>query len=101
MTNCEVCDQELVEGHFEETLGICVSCIMIESREDSSKSFLLVFSIFLVGIMFIGSFLSVILNAPSLFADFENQIFYIIPPLVWCVISGSGLFILSVVFKSK
>ena len=101
MTICEVCDQELVEGHFEEKLGICVNCIMIESREDSSKSFLLLFSIFLVGIMFIGSFLSVILSVPSLFVDFEDQIFYLFPPFVWCVISGSGLICLSVVFKNR
>jgi len=101
MTNCEVCDQELVEGHFEEKLGICVSCIMIESREDSYKSFLILFMILIGGIMFIGSFLSVILNAPSLFVDFGGHINYFIPPLVWCVISGSGLIYFSVVFKNR
>ncbi|MHA1350673.1 MAG: hypothetical protein ACTSPZ_07570 [Promethearchaeota archaeon] len=101
MTNCEVCDQELVEGHFEETLGICVSCIMIESREDSYKSFLILFMILIGGIMFIGSFLSVIFNTPSLFVDFEGHIFYFIPQLVWCVISGSGLIYFSVVFKNR
>jgi len=40
MPNCEICDQELVEGNFEEELGICVSCIMIESRKKSSKLFI-------------------------------------------------------------
>ncbi len=101
MTNCEVCDQELVEGDFEEKIGICVNCIMIESREDSYKSFLIIFIIFIVGIMFIGAFLSVIFNIPTLFVDFEGHIFLFIHPLLTSVISGSGLIYLSVVFKNR
>ena len=101
MTNCEVCDQELVEGDFEEKIGICVNCIIIESREDSYKSFLIIIMLFLVGIMFIGAFLSVIFNIPSLFVDFEGHIFYFIPPLLTSVISGTGLIYFSVGFKNR
>ena len=99
MPNCEVCDQELVEGHFEEKLGICVNCIMIESRDYSLKSFLNILVLFLVGIMFIMAFLSVIFNIAYLFVDFDQYIVYLIPPLIICVISGSGVIYFSAVFK--
>ena len=98
MPNCEICDQELVEGDFEEMLGICVNCIMIESRKKSSKSVIIIFMIFFGGCMFISAFLSVILSVDSLIADFEGHIFYLLPPLIWCVISGSGVIYFSVVF---
>ena len=100
MPNCEICDQELVEGGFEEKLGICVNCIMIESREMSSKSLIKVFLIFLGGIMFIAAFLSIIFNITYLFEDFEQRIVYLIPSLIWCVISGGGVIYFSVVLKS-
>ncbi len=61
MPNCEICDQELVEGDFEEKIGICVNCIMIESREMSSKTLLIVFLFFLGGLMFIVTFLQPVL----------------------------------------
>ena len=101
MSNCEICDQELVEWDFEEKIGICVNCIMIESRKKSSKSLIIIFMILIGGIFFIGSFLSFILNLPSLFVDFEQHIYYLIPSLIWCVISGSGVIYFSVVFKNK
>ena len=101
MTNCEVCDQELVEGDFEEKIGICVNCIMIESRENSYKSFLIIIMLFLGGITFIMAFLQVIGNLAFLFVDFNQYIYFLIPPLVYCVISGSGLIYLSVVFKNR
>lgn len=101
MTNCEVCDQELFEGDFEEKLGICVNCVMIESREDSYKSFLIIIMLFLGGFTFIMAFLSVIGNLAFLFVDFDQYIFYLIPPLVYCVISGSGLIYFSVGFKNR
>ena len=101
MTNCEVCHQELVEGEFEEKLGICVSCIMIESREESYKSFLIIIMLFLGGFTFIMAFLSVIGNLTFLFVDFDQYISYFIPPLVYSVISGSGLIFFSVVFKNR
>lgn len=101
MPNCEICDQELVEGDFEEKIGICVNCIMIESREMSSKSLIIIFLIFLGGIMFIVTFLQIIFNITYLFVDFEQHIFYLIPPLIVCVISGIGVIYFSVVFKCR
>ena len=101
MPNCEICDQELVEGGFEEKIGICVNCIMIESREMSSKTLLIVFLFFLGGLMFIVTFLQVIFIVAFLFVDFEQYIFFLIPPLIVCVISGSGVIYLSVFFKFK
>ncbi|MBY9019541.1 MAG: hypothetical protein KGD67_00690 [Candidatus Lokiarchaeota archaeon] len=92
MSNCEICDQELVEGDFEEKLGICVNCIMIESREKSSKSVLILFMIFVCGLMFISAFISVIFSIGSSFIS---------PPLMWCVISGSGLIYFSIGFKFR
>ena len=99
MTNCEVCDQELVEGDFEEELGICVNCIMIESRKKSSKSLIIMFLIFWGGGMFIASFLSIIGIVTSSSVDFDQRFVFLIPSLIWCVISGSGLIYFSVVFK--
>lgn len=101
MPNCEICDQELVEGGFEEKLGICVNCIMIESREMSSKLLIMVFLIFLGGLMFIAALLSIILNITYLFEDFEQRLCYLIPSLIWCVISGSGVIYFSVVLKYR
>ena len=101
MTNCDVCDQELVEGDFEEKIGICVNCIMIESRENSFKSLLIIFMISLGWLMVISASLSIILNISFLFVDFEQYIFYLIPPLIWLVISGSGAIYFSFVFKFK
>jgi len=100
LTNCEVCDQELVEGDFEEKLGICVNCIMIESREKSSKSVIIMFLIFFGGFMFIASFLSIIGNVISSFLDFEQRLVFLIPSLIWCTISGSGVIYFSVVYKN-
>ncbi|MBY9014696.1 MAG: hypothetical protein KGD68_03305 [Candidatus Lokiarchaeota archaeon] len=76
MTNCEICDQELIEGDFEEKIGICVNCILIESRENSSKSFIIIFIIFVGGLMFIAACFSVILNIVSSFVDFEQPLFF-------------------------
>jgi len=101
MPNCEVCDQELVEGDFEEEIGIYVNYIMIESREESFKSLFAIFMIFLGWLMFISAFLSIILNIGFLFVDFEQHIFYLIPPLIWFVISGSGAIYFSFVYKFK
>ena len=99
MPNCEICDQELVEGNFEGELGICVSCIMIESRKKSSKLFISGFIIFLGGLLFIVTFLQVIFIVAFLFVDFEYTIFYLIPPLIVCIISGSGVIYFLAVFK--
>ncbi len=99
MLNCEVCDQELVEGDFEEKIGICVSCIMIESRRKSSKSLIIMFLIFFGGFMFIASFLSILGSVISSFVDFEQRLVFLIPSLIWCVVSGSGVIYFSVVFK--
>ena len=101
MPNCEICDQELVEGEFEEKLGICVNCIMIDSRETSYKSVLIVFMTFLGWLMFIASFLSIILNVGYLFVDFNQYINYLIPIFIWFVISGSGAIYFSAVFKFR
>ena len=101
MTNCEVCDQELVEGDFEEKIGICVNCIMIESREESYKSFLIIIMLFLGGITFIMTFLQIIGNLAILFVDFNQYIPFLITSLVYCVISGSGLIYFSVSFKNR
>jgi len=100
MPNCEICDQELVEGGFEEKLGICVNCIMIESREMSSKSLIITFIFFLGGFIFIVAFLQVIFMVAFLFVDFEQYIFYLIHPLIACVISGSGV-IFSAIYKCR
>lgn len=72
---------------------------MLESREDSMKFVLIIFLFFLGGIMFIMTFLQVIFGVAFLFVDFEQYIFYLIPPLIVCVISGSGVIYLSVFFK--
>jgi len=102
MPNCEICDQELVEGSFDEELGICVNCILIDYREDSFKSFLSILMLILGGFAFIVSFLLVVyIVVAFLFVDFEGYIFYLIPPLIVCVISGSGIIYFSVVFKFK
>ena len=98
MPNCEICNQELVEGDFEEKLGICVNCIMIESRAYSSKSLIIIFIFFLGGLVFIVAFLQVIFIVAFLFVDFEQYIFYLIPPLIVCVISGSGVIYISIFF---
>ena len=100
MPNCEICDQELVEGDFEEKIGICVNCIMIESRDYSSKSLFITFIFFLGGVLFIMTFLQVIFSVSFLFVDFEQYIFPLIPPLIVCVISGSGV-IFSAFFKFR
>jgi len=101
MTKCEICDQELVEGDFEEKLGICVNCIMIESREMSSKTLLIVFLIFLGGLMFIVGFLQFIYTVKFLFVDFEQYLLPLIIPLIVCVISGSGVMYFSIFLKFK
>ena len=100
MPNCEICDQELVEGDFEEELGMCVNCIMIESRKKSSKSVIIMFLILLGGVMFIASFLSILGNVLSSFVDFEQRLVFLFPSLIWCVISGSGVIYFSVIYKN-
>jgi len=100
MPNCEICDQELVEGEFEEKLGICVNCIMIDSRKYSMKSLLIIFLLLFTGLLFITSFFSVIFTVAFSFGDFERYISNLIPPLIVCVISGSGVIYFSAVFKN-
>ena len=101
MPNCEICDQELVEGDFEEKLRICVNCIMIDSRDYSSKSLIITFIYFLGGLMFIVTFLQLFFMVAFLFVDFEQYIFYLIPPLIVCVISGSGVIYISFFLKFR
>ena len=91
MTNCEVCDQELINGEFEEKLGICVNCIMIESRVDSYKSFFTVIALILGGLVFTVALLQVIFISASLFLYSGNNLFFIIPPLTVCLIIAPGL----------
>ena len=100
MQNCDICDQELVEGDFEEKLGICVNCVMIESRKKSSRSVIIMSLIFFAGFMFIASFLSILGSVTSSFVDFEQRIVFLIPSLIWCVISGSVVIYFSVIFKN-
>ena len=99
MQNCDICDQELVEGDFEEKLGICVNCIMIESRKKSSRSVIIMFLIFFAGFMFIASFLS-ILGSVTSSLDFEQRLVFLVPSLIWCVTSGSGVIYFTFVFKN-
>ena len=101
MPNCEICDQELFEGDFEEKIGICTNCIMIESRKKSSKLFIFAFIIFGGVLMFIAAFLLVILSVTFPFVGFEQRLFYLIPSLIWCVISGSGVIYFSIVYKFR
>ena len=101
MTNCDVCDQELVMGDFEEKIGICVKCIMIDSRKKSSKSLIIMFLIFWSGFLFISSLLSILGSVISPFADFGQRFVFMIPSLIWCVISGSGVIYFSVIFKDR
>jgi hypothetical protein len=91
MANCEICDQELAEGEFEEKLGICPNCIMIECRADSYKSFLIMMALILGGLVFIVALFPVLFIVASLFGGFEDNFLYLIPPLTVCVIIGPGL----------
>ncbi len=100
MANCEICDQELINGEFEEKLGICVNCIMIDSREDSFKSFLVVIAFILGGLLFVPSLIAVIFISASYFGDLWNNFSYLIPPLTVCLIIGPGLIYL-IVHKSS
>jgi hypothetical protein len=100
MTKCEICDQELTNGEFEEKLGICVDCIMIDCRKDSFKSLLTVFLIFVAWIMFIVALLQVIFIVASLIGRSEIFSFLIIPVII-CVMVGPGLIYLSVFHKFR
>ena len=101
MPKCEICDQELVEGDFEEKIGICVNCIMIESRDYSSKSLIITFIFFLAGFMFIVTFIQVSFMVAFLFVDFEQYYYFLIPPLIACVVSGSVVIYISFFLKFR
>jgi hypothetical protein len=90
MTNCEICNQELIHGEFEEKLGICVNCIMIECREDSYKSFFTLIAVILGGLLFTVASLVVISISVSIFLYSESFVF-MIPPLTVCLIIAPGL----------
>ena len=91
MTNCEVCDQELFKGKFEEDLGICPNCIMIECRVDSYKAFFSVIALILGGLLFVVALLVTLFIVVSLFVDYRSYFTYLIPPLTVCLIIGPGL----------
>ena len=100
MTNCEICDQELINGEFEEKLGICVNCIMNESRVDSYKAFFSLIALILGGFLF---FVSSILVLQLVFLSLVGSgsyLTYLIPPLIVCLIIGPG-FIYLIVPKSN
>ena len=104
MTNCEICDQELINGEFEEKLGICVNCIMVDSRKHSFKSLLTVFFIFLGWLMFIVALLQVI-GIVVIYIG-RSEIFSIliiqnIIPFTICFLVGPGLIYLSVFHKFR
>lgn len=101
MTNCDICDHELINGEFEEKLGICVNCIMIDSRKKSFKSLLIIFLIFLGWMMLIPIFFQIILMIPSFIIEgFENYSF-LIPPLTVCIIIGPGVIYLTFLYKFR
>jgi hypothetical protein len=91
MTNCEICNQELVHGEFEEKLGICVNCIMIESRTDSYKSFFTVVGLILGGFFFTWSLLITIFAIGSVYVSNGGYIYFVIPPLTVCLLIAPGL----------
>ena len=101
MTKCEICNRELINGEFEEKLGICVNCIMIESREDSYKSLLIILLIVLGWVMFIVALLGVIFIVSSLFISYGANFSYLIPPLTLSIIIGPGLIYFTVFHKFK
>jgi len=74
---------------------------MIDSRDYSSKSLIITFIYFLGGLMFIVTFLQLFFMVAFLFVDFEQYIFYLIPPLIVCVISGSGVIYISFFLKFR
>ena len=91
MVNCEICDRELSKGRFEEDLGICPSCIMIECRVDSYKAFFSVITIILGGLLFVVALLVILFIVVSLFVESRSYLALIIPPLIVCLIIGPGL----------
>jgi hypothetical protein len=101
MNNCEICGQELINGEFEEKLGICVNCIMVDSRKDSFKSLLIVFLIFLGTLMSRVGFLSVLYIVRSLINTFGFQFLYLIPSLIIYLIIGPGLICFIVFYKYR
>jgi len=74
---------------------------MIESRKKSSKSVIIIFMILIGGMFFIGSLLSILGSVLSSFVDFEQRLSFLIPTLIWCVVSGSGVIYFSVIFKNR
>jgi len=100
MTNCEICDQELINGEFEEKLGICVNCIMIESRVDSYKAFFSVIALILGGFLFVVALLVVLQIVVFSLVGSGSYLAYLIPPLTVCLIIGPGLIYL-IVHKSS
>ncbi len=91
MTNCEVCDRELIKGRFEEDLGICPDCIMIECRVDSYKAFFSVIALILSGLLLVVALLGILFIVVSLFVNSGSYLTYLIPPLIVCLIIGPGL----------
>jgi len=100
MTNCEICDQELIYGEFEEKLGICVNCIMIDSRVDSYKAFFSVIALILGGFLFVVALLVVLQIVVFSLVGSGSYLAYLIPPLAVCLIIGPGLIYL-IVHKSS
>jgi len=100
MTNCEICDQELIHGEFEEKLGICVTCIMIDSRVDSYKAFFSVIALILGGFLFVVALLVVLQIVVASLVGAGSYLTYLIPPLTVCLIIGPGLIYL-IVHKSS
>ncbi|NHJ22817.1 MAG: hypothetical protein EAX91_17880 [Candidatus Lokiarchaeota archaeon] len=74
---------------------------MIDCRVDSFRSFLSLIALALGGLAFIIAFLSVIYDLLYLFIDFKGYIFYLIPPLIVCIVSGNGIIYFSIVYKFK
>lgn len=101
MVHCEICDQELAKGEFEEKLGICPNCIMIDCKTDSYKSFYSILFLFLGGVLFIVALLVVLFIITSQFGNFGMNIIFIFPPLIVCVVSGSVVIYCYLGFKIR
>ena len=91
MAYCVICDRELIKGRFEEDLGICPDCILIECRIDSYKAFFGVIALNLVGLLFVVALLGILFIVVSLVVDSRSYLTYLIPPLIVCLIIGPGL----------
>ena len=101
METCKLCGQEIIQADFEGQFDICTDCILSYSRNYGAREVGFLCFIMVHGMLFLVSFVQLIINIPHFLSDVEQNYPYFIVSLVITIVSGGILAVSIIISKHK